>query len=98
MGGPYKAPLSPDDINNLFNDNVEEINKMYVAAGSMIKQLIMELSRGGRNTYISLYNAAPNGHIVYYNFIQGDQTLVSRVGTALGLKQVTNNMLEVYGG
>jgi hypothetical protein len=87
--------MSEDDINKLFEDNMMELDKMYVPAGSMIKGLIMELARDGRNTFIKLRNAKNGGHIVYYDFVQGDPGLVYRIGLALGLKQVTEDKLEV---
>ncbi|MGD8781885.1 MAG: N-acetylmuramoyl-L-alanine amidase [Ignavibacteria bacterium] len=82
----------------LFNNNVAELNKMSVAAGSMIKGLIMELKKPGRDTYIKLSNAVPDGHVISYELVEGEQTWVEKVGMALGLKSVTNNKLEVYGG
>lgn len=87
--------LTPDEIEQLFAANVEQINQMYVAAGSMVKGLIMELARDNRNTYIKLRDAVPNGHVVYYDFVQGDKTLVFRVARALGFKEVTESKLEV---
>jgi N-acetyl-anhydromuramyl-L-alanine amidase AmpD len=87
--------LTEDDINKLFEQNMKELNKMYVPAGSMIKGLIMELARNESKTYIKLKDAKKNGHIVYYDFIQGDPGLVYRIGLALGLKTVTEDKLEV---
>lgn len=87
--------MSEEDINKLFEHNMKELNKMYVPAGSMIKGLIMELARDGRNTYIKLRDAVSDGHIVNYDFVQGDPGLVYRIGLALGLKQVTEDKLEV---
>ena len=87
--------MKEEDINKLFVHNMEELNKMYVPAGSMIKGLIMELASNERNTFIKLRNAESGGHIVYYEFIQGDPGLVYRIGSALGLKEVTKDRLEV---
>lgn len=90
--------MNDSAIEELFKHNMNEINKMYIPAGSMIKGLLMELCKDGRDTYIKLRNAFPNGHIVYYDFVQGDKTLIGRVGMALGLKEVTQDKLEVRGG
>ena len=93
---PQHAParVAPDP-DTLFEHNVLEIDRMQVAAGSMVKGLIMELSRGGRDTYIRLRDAVQDGHKVYYDFIQGDPGLVFRIANALGFKTVTHDTLEV---
>ena len=48
-----------------------------------------------RNTFIKLRDAENGGHIVHYDFVEGDPGLVYTIGLALGLKQVTENRLEV---
>ena len=93
-GGTMTSP----EIEQLFNQNVAQINQMNVAAGSMIKGLIMELERGDRKTYIRLRHPTPGGHKVEYDFVQGDRTLVGRIARALGFKTVTDSLLEVRGG
>lgn len=90
------SDLTQAEIDSLFDHNVAEINRMNVAAGSMVKGLIIELERGGRNTYIRLRNAAAGGRAVEYDFVQGDRTLGSRLGRALGFKSVTESRLEVH--
>lgn len=95
---PAPSPLTPAEIEQLFQANVQQINLMKVAAGSMVKGLLMELERNNRNTYICLREAAPNGHVVFYDFVQGDRTLVGRIARALGFKTVTDSKLEVRGG
>jgi hypothetical protein len=39
---------TPFDPEKLFEHNIKQINLMNIAAGSMIKGLIMELERKGR--------------------------------------------------
>ena len=85
--------LTPQEIEELFHHNIMQINKMNIAAGSMVKGLIMELERGDRNTYIKLRDA--HEHLVYYDFVQGDETLIRRIATALGFKAVSESILEV---
>ena len=63
----------------------------------MVKNLIMELERKNRNTYIRLRDPEEGGHVVYYDFVQGDRSLVSRLAGALGFKSATNDRLEVRG-
>lgn len=87
--------LSDSDIEALFNHNTAELNKMNVAAGSMVKGLIMELERDGRASYIRLRDAAPGGHTIGYTMEQGDSKLVERIARALGFRSVTASRLEV---
>ncbi len=87
--------MSQEERNKLFENNILEINKMYVPAGSMVKNLIMELERDNRNTYIKLRNAAANGHLVHYDFVEGDSSLVINIANALGFKNATSELLEV---
>jgi hypothetical protein len=87
--------LTEQEKEQLFNENVSQINKMNVAAGGMVKGLLMELQRGERGTYIRLHDAEENGHAVSYDFLQGDKGLVFRIARALGFKDVTESRLEV---
>jgi hypothetical protein len=82
----------------LFEHNIQQINLMRVAAGSMVKGLIMELQRAGRDTHIRLRDAVPNGHAVSYDFVRGDRSLVGRIGRSLGFAKVTEDTLEVRHG
>jgi hypothetical protein len=88
--------MTPAEIDALFEANVQVILKMNTAAGSMVKGLIQELCRDDRGTYISLSDPDPDGHTVSYDFKQGDQALVGRIGRALGLT-VTADRIEVPG-
>jgi hypothetical protein len=88
--------MSEREITELFNQNVLELNKMHIPAGSMVKGLIMELSRKNRNTYIKLRDAEAGGHVIFYDFMEGDKGLVKRIGLALGFKKVTAIKLEVH--
>ena len=94
-GDDINENISNDEKDKLFKNNVLEIDKMNVSAGSMIKDLMMELERDDRNTYIKLHDAVPGGHIVHYDFIQGDPGLVFNIAHALGFKNVTSELLEV---
>jgi hypothetical protein len=87
--------LSDKEKDELFEHNVQELNKMSVAAGSMVKGLIMELERKERNTYIKLRDPEVDGHKISYDFVAGDPKLVFRIANALGFKTVTDNQLEV---
>lgn len=90
--------LTEEEKDELFENNVQEINKMNIAAGSMVKGLIMSLEDKNRNTYIKLRDAVKNGHIVYYDFVAGNKQLVFDAANSQGFKEVTENKLEVWGG
>jgi len=90
-----KEKMSDSEKEKLFNSNAKELNKMNIAAGSMVKGLIMELQRGDRQTYIRLRDAVQGGHKINYDFVEGDAGLVFRIGYALGFKTVTDDTLEV---
>jgi len=92
---PTPAIPSEIDLDDLFEQNIIQINNMNISAGSMVKGLIMELDRGERNTNIKLKNAFPESHIVNYEFVKGDAGLVYRIAYALGFKTVTDSLLEV---
>ena len=87
--------MNQAEIDELFQHNVLQIDQMNVAAGSVVKGLIMELERKNRDTYIRLRNAAPGGHTVEYDFVSGDRRLVRRIARALGFQAVTDSLLEV---
>jgi hypothetical protein len=93
---PRAQGMTPAEIDALFEANVQVILKMNTAAGSMVKGLIQELGRGDRATYISLRAPEPGGHAVSYDFRQGDESLVGRIGRALGLT-ITTDRIEVPG-
>jgi hypothetical protein len=90
--------LTEIEKDKLFEHNVQQINKMYIPAGSMVKGLIMELAGNAEPTYIKLKDAVKDGHTVLYDFVQGDSGLVFRIATALGFKSVSENKLEVRNG
>ena len=64
-----------------------------MAAGSMVKGLIMELER--RDTYIRLFNPAPGGHMVEYDLVQGIKNLVVWLANAMGFRAATQSLLQV---
>ncbi len=77
----------------LFMDNINELNKLNIASGSMIKALLMGLASNGR-VYIRLTDTAVGGNKVNYTHIEGNKTLVARVGEGLGLIE-TDTRFEV---
>jgi len=91
------APVLTDqELERLFASNVEQIRTLAVAAGSLVKGLVLELER--RDTYIRLYYAEPGGHRVEYEFLSGNEELVKRLATALGIECLGESMLQVRHG
>lgn len=91
---PQPQGMTPAQIEALFEANVQAILRMNTAAGSMVKGLIQELCRGDRDTYIELHDPVADGHLVSYRFRHGDESLVGRIGRALGLT-ITADRIEV---
>jgi N-acetyl-anhydromuramyl-L-alanine amidase AmpD len=87
-----------ESLDALFNMNIAELRRMNPAAGSLVKGLLFELQRAGRDTYIRLSDAEPAGHAVDYAMVRGNPALVGQLGIALGFKSVTESHLEVYSG
>lgn len=84
-------------IDQLFINNGNKLNKLNIASGSMIKALLMGLASNGP-VYIRLDDADVGGNKVNYTHIEGDKTLVAKIGEGLGLKVTvteTENTLEV---
>lgn len=83
------------DLDALWEENVQEIMKMQRMAGSMVKQVLLELKKPGRDTYIRLRGA--NDHTVFYDVVQGDPELVTGLAEALGaFSEVTEEKLVVH--
>jgi hypothetical protein len=87
------APLTSREIESLFEENARRIDAMDVAAGSLVKALLMELER--RRTYVRLAEPAPGAHVIGYEMAQGDCSTVLRVASALGFARVSDRLLEV---
>jgi len=91
----FKGPpsLNSRQIEDLFAQNARCINAMDVAAGSLVKALLMELER--RRAYLRLAQPQPGAHAVGYELVQGDRGAVSRLARALGFQTVSGRLLEV---
>ncbi len=90
------AALTQDQVQKLFQENLLQFNKMNRAAGNMVKGLLWELQDSGRNTYIRLKDAVADGHVVFYEMVQGDEKIIPVAAQSLGFKSWDNNRLEVY--
>jgi hypothetical protein len=89
-----KPALSSLEIEALFAQNAERADEMHVAAGSLVKGLLMELER--RGIYVRLATPGPGSHEIGYKVIQGDHRHVPPIARALGFKTVTDRLLEVH--
>jgi hypothetical protein len=88
--------LTHEQIEKLFDENKTQFSILNRASGNMVKGLLWELQDSGRNTYIKLKNAVPDGHVVEYEMVQGENSLVALAAESLGFKSWGNNRLEVY--
>ena len=87
------TPLTPVELIALFEWNTRRLDRMDVAAGSLVKTLLMELER--RDVFLKLDTPVPGGHTIEYTVSQGDADEVARVANALGFEHVTDKLLEV---
>jgi hypothetical protein len=86
-------PLSDDEIEALESHNTRRLDRLPVAAGSLVKTLLMELER--RHVYLRLRTPAPDARAVRYDVVRGDHGEVARLGRALGFTRATDGLLEV---
>lgn len=75
--------------------NLQESGKLAQGAKWVIRQLLLELEN--RRTPIELYDAEPNGHVIYYRLISGQEAVVADFAQRLSI-QKTGNRLEVQHG
>lgn len=87
------VPVTSQDVDALFDRNVRRLNRMDTAAGSLVKNLLMELER--RRTYLELDTPRTGSHTIDYQVLRGDRGQLQRIATALGFKRVTDTELEV---
>jgi hypothetical protein len=79
------------DIDQLFVDNIKQLNKLNIASASMFKAFIQALEASG-NVYIRLAGAEQGGHSVKFSYVAGDQSMIETLSSALGLLLVGNTL------
>ena len=84
--------MTSQELDQLLIHNTEELNKLNVASGSMIKAVLQGIVKNGSG-YIRLHDATEGGHKVSYVHVEGDESLVTNLGEILGL-MVTDTSLE----
>jgi hypothetical protein len=87
--------MTKQEIEKLFDENMEAINTMNLASGSMIKQLVMRIEKHTPNTYIRLFDAEKKGHTVSYEFLEGDKDFILEVAKHYKFKTYDESKLEV---
>ena len=87
--------LTKKQTDELFDQNAEERDKMAIGAGALIGALLDALEQNAE-TYIRLKDAVPKGHKCGYILVQGRQDIIKPLAKALGFKNVTDSVLEVY--
>lgn len=85
--------LTVEEIDALFDRNARRIDRLDVAAGSLVKHLLMELER--RDTYVELDTPEPGAHDVGYALAEGRREIVEALAKRLGFARVTDAELEV---
>jgi hypothetical protein len=88
-----EAPRTRLDTQALFHRNVRRINRLNTGAGSLVKNLLMELER--RRTFVELNTPQTGSHTIDYQLLEGDRAKLERIANALGFKRVTETELEV---
>ena len=78
------AEMTAQQIDDLFEANALVLDQMDIEAGSMVKAVILGIEKNGP-AYIRLRDPVVGGRKVSFDHVQGDETLVGRVGRALGL-------------
>jgi hypothetical protein len=87
------ADLSVEEIEALFERNARRIDRMDVAAGSAVKNLLMELER--RDMYLELDTPEPGAHEVEYDIAWAKQEIVQALANKLGFASAAGGKLEV---
>jgi hypothetical protein len=87
------AMLTIEQTEALFDRNVRRLDRMDVAAASLVKDLLMELER--RHTYLELATPPTGSHSIDYQMLAGNRAVLEEITRALGFKQVTDTELEV---
>lgn len=87
------TPLTGVERDALFSRNARRLNRMDTAAGSLVKNLLMELER--RRTYLELDTPQTGSHKIDYDMLEGDRDKLVRIAKALGFKRITETELEV---
>jgi hypothetical protein len=85
--------MSPQDIEELFIGNMNQLNILDIASASMLKALVQALEDNG-NVYIHLEGAVAGGHAVSFSYVAGNQAMIEVFATALGVV-VAGDTLEV---
>jgi hypothetical protein len=87
--------MTKQECDELFSYNAKQRDMLSVGTGSLVGALIDELERNAE-TYIRLKNPVKDGYRCEYTLVQGRQSIIKPIATALGFKSVSESVLEVY--
>ena len=73
--------------------NRNETAKLARGAKWVIRQLLLEVET--RDTEIELYDATPDGYVIFYRLLSGEEVIVSEFAGKLNI-QKQGNRLEVH--
>jgi hypothetical protein len=91
---PVATQLTFEETLALFERNARRLDRMDVAAGSLVKNLLMELER--RDAYLELDTPPTGSHSIDYHLLdESDRAVLEEIAEALGFKDVTDTELEV---
>jgi hypothetical protein len=77
---PKRPRFSAAERETLFTWNARQLNRMHLAAGSVVKTLLMELER--RHVYLRLNPTSPGSHRAKYELVQRRRTAATRISRA----------------
>lgn len=84
--------MNQAEIKALFAANIQQLNKLNIAAGSMVKTLLQ--SAENSQVYLELSDPEEGGHSIGYRLVEGDERVVSALADYLGLT-LAGNRIEV---
>ena len=80
---------------DLFNHNIEQINKLDTGPGSMFKALI-NILEDFSNTYIRYSDAQADGYQLSYSLVEGEEDSVLNAAELIGIKVIGNTLVCHY--
>lgn len=82
--------MTPDELDQLWESNMDMLNQMSIGAGSMVKVLLKALE----DTQVYLQLQQPAEHSIQYELVEGDMDEVLDIADQLGL-DVTDDTITV---
>jgi hypothetical protein len=83
--------MTSQEIDLIFIENINQLNKLNIASASMLKALIQALE-ANCNVYIRLERAEVGGHSVAFSYVAGDPSMIEKIASALGVAVIGNTL------